>query len=105
DIAFVAGSMAPIGGHNVLEPAALGIPVLVGPHTFNFSEVTDLLLERGAAVRVGDSESLAAVLTRLLGAPEQRKSMGDVGCRTVIAARGAVQRTLERIDRLFPADR
>jgi len=105
DIAFVAGSLAPIGGHNVLEPAALGIPVLVGPHTFNFSEVTDLLLERGAAVRIGDSDSLAAVLTRLLGAPEQRKSMGDVGRRTVIAARGAVQRTLERIDRLFPADR
>jgi 3-deoxy-D-manno-octulosonic-acid transferase len=102
DVAFVAGSLAPIGGHNVLEPAALAIPVLVGPHTFNFAEVTDLLLERGAAVRVGDSDSIAAVLQQLLTAPEQRRKMGEAGRATVIAARGAVQRTLERIESILP---
>ncbi len=105
DVALVAGSLAPIGGHNVLEPAALGIPVLVGPHTFNFAEVTDLLLERGAAVRVGDAESLAAVLQQLLTAPEQRRAMGAAGHKTVVAARGAAIRTLDRIEQLCPADR
>jgi 3-deoxy-D-manno-octulosonic-acid transferase len=102
DIAFVAGSLAPIGGHNVLEPAALGVPVLVGPHTFNFAEVTDLLLERGAAVRVGDSDSIAAVLQQLLSRPEQRRNMGEAGRLTVIAERGAVRRTLDHIESILP---
>jgi 3-deoxy-D-manno-octulosonic-acid transferase len=102
DVAFVAGSLAPIGGHNVLEPAALGVPVLVGPHTFNFTEVTDLMLERGAAVRVGDSDSIAAVLQQLLSTPDQRVKMGEAGRLTVIAERGAVRRTLEHIERILP---
>jgi 3-deoxy-D-manno-octulosonic-acid transferase len=104
DVAFVAGSLAPIGGHNVLEPAALGVPVLVGPHTFNFAEVTDLLLERGAAVRVGDSDSIAAVLQRLLSMPELRRTMGEAAERTVVAARGAVQRTMRHIETVLPGD-
>ena len=105
DVAFVAGSLAPIGGHNVLEPAALGVPVLVGPHTFNFAEVTDLLLERGAAVRVGDSDSIAAVLQQLLSTPEQRFKMGEAGRLTVIAERGAVRRTLDHIEAIMQAPR
>jgi 3-deoxy-D-manno-octulosonic-acid transferase len=102
DVAFVAGSLEPIGGHNVLEPAALGVPVLVGPHTFNFAEVTDLLLERGAALRVDDSDSIAAVLQRLLTMPEQRRAMGETGRVTVISARGALKRTMQRIEAILP---
>ncbi len=54
DVAFVGGSLVPIGGHNLLEPAALSVPVLVGPHTFNFEEITRSLIEQGGAERVPD---------------------------------------------------
>lgn len=101
DVAFVAGSLEAIGGHNVLEPAALGVPVLVGPHTFNFEEVTDLLLEQGAALRVADSEELSKVLQVLLSDPAQRQRMGEAAQRTVGNERGAVDRTLEVIGRLL----
>ncbi|WP_395790192.1 lipid IV(A) 3-deoxy-D-manno-octulosonic acid transferase [Aquimonas sp.] len=101
DVAFVAGSLEAIGGHNVLEPAALGVPVLVGPHTFNFEEVTDLLLEQGAALRVADSEELSKVLQVLLSDPAQRQRMGEAAQRTVGTERGAVDRTLEVIGRLL----
>jgi 3-deoxy-D-manno-octulosonic-acid transferase len=101
DVAFVAGSLEAIGGHNVLEPAALGVPVLVGPHTFNFEEVTDLLLEKGAALRVADSEALSRVLQTLLADSQQRRQMGEAAKRTVAAERGAVERTLEVIGRVL----
>ncbi len=102
DVAFVAGSLEPIGGHNVLEPAALGVPVLVGPHTHNFSEVTDLLLDRGAALRVSDAEGLAGAVQGLLASPEQRRGMGDAGLAAVASSRGAVARTLQRIEAILP---
>ena len=100
DLAFVAGSLDPIGGHNVLEPAALGVPVLVGPNTFNFAEVTDLLLERGAARRIGDAEQLALVLQQLLENPAQRRAMGEAARLTVEDERGAVARTLTIVERV-----
>ena len=100
DIAFVAGSLDPIGGHNVLEPAALAVPVLVGPNTFNFAEVTDLLLERGAAQRIADAEELAQALQRLLEDPARRRSMGEAARRTVEEERGAVARTLAIVERV-----
>jgi 3-deoxy-D-manno-octulosonic-acid transferase len=104
DLAFVAGSLDPIGGHNVLEPAALGIPVIVGPNTFNFAEVTDLLLERGAALRIADAEALAAVLQRLLEDPAQRRAMGEAARCTVEAERGAVARTLAIVERVVAGE-
>jgi 3-deoxy-D-manno-octulosonic-acid transferase len=104
DVAFVAGSLEPIGGHNVLEPAALGVPVLVGPHTHNFSEVTDLLLDRGAALRVADAEGLAGALQSLLGAADRRRAMGVAGMEAVAGSRGAVARTLQRIEAILPPD-
>jgi 3-deoxy-D-manno-octulosonic-acid transferase len=97
----VAGSLEAIGGHNVLEPAALGVPVVVGPHTFNFEEVTDLLLERGAALRVVDSEDLSRTLQTLLADPDRRMQMGEACKRTVGHERGAVERTLELIGRVL----
>lgn len=100
DVAFVAGSLESIGGHNVLEPAALGVPVLVGPHTFNFEEVTDALLDRGAALRVSDAEGLAAEVQRLLGDPARRAAMGRAAIEAVEHQRGAVQRTLRIIERV-----
>ncbi len=99
DVAFVAGSLDPIGGHNVLEPAALGVPVLVGPNTFNFAEVTELLIEHAACERIDGVETLSAALQRLLSQPELRQRMGDAAIAVVEAERGAVTKTLEIVRR------
>ncbi len=97
DIAFVGGSLAKVGGHNVLEPAALGVPVIVGPHTFNFSEITEMLLERGAAVRVRNVAQLTAALIELAGQPRRRAQMGQAALALVTDNRGALDRTLDLI--------
>lgn len=99
DVAFVAGSLDPIGGHNVLEPAALGVPVMVGPNTFNFADVTELLVDRGACLRITDADSLATALQRLLGQPELRREMGEIAMAVVESERGAAVRTLEIVHR------
>lgn len=94
DVAFVGGSLEPVGGHNVLEPAALARPVVVGPHTFNFAEITRSLVEAGAAVQVADPAGLAAVLAELFAQPERRSRMGQAGAELVRQGQGAVERTL-----------
>ena len=101
DVAFVGGSLDTIGGHNVLEPGALGVPVLVGPHTFNFAEVTDLMLERGAALRVDDAMGLAAAVQGLFADQARRQRMGEAAREAVASARGAVQRTLGHIEAII----
>ncbi len=98
DLAFVGGSLAAIGGHNVLEPATLGLPVLVGPNTFNFAEITELLLERGGASRVFDAPTLTEELMRFYRDPALRRQVGDDALKIVEANRGAVDRTLTLID-------
>lgn len=105
DVAFVAGSLDPIGGHNVLEPAALGVPVVVGPNTFNFAEVTDLMIERGAALRVQDVEGLANALQKMLADPALRARMGQAARVMVEAERGAVDRTLNIIERVVAGEK
>ncbi|MEM9530346.1 MAG: lipid IV(A) 3-deoxy-D-manno-octulosonic acid transferase [Pseudomonadota bacterium] len=97
DVAFVGGSIAQVGGHNVLEPAALGVPVLVGHHTFNFAEITELLLSRGGALRVADSAQLYERLQELAGDAGQRQRMGNSGLQLVQENRGALSRTLDLI--------
>lgn len=99
DVAFVGGSLQPIGGHNLLEPAAVGVPMLVGPHTFNFEEIVDDLLKAGAAQRVADGEALAAAILALLGDPDERRRRGERGRLSVERARGALARTLEQVER------
>ncbi len=94
DVAFVAGSFDPIGGHNVLEPAALSVPVLVGPHTFNFAEITASLIDDGAAERVPAPDQLGTAVIRLLGDPGRRDRMGRAGFARVERQRGAVARVM-----------
>jgi 3-deoxy-D-manno-octulosonic-acid transferase len=101
DVVFVGGSLAPVGGHNVLEPARAGKPVLFGPHTTNFRAAAALLLEAGAARMVGDGAALAVELTRLLGDARLRASMGQAGREAVAARSGAVAATLELVERLL----
>ena len=103
DVAFVGGSLEPIGGHNVLEPAALSKPVLFGPHTANFADITRQLLESEAAFRVADAEQLEAAVRRLFSAPDLRDRMGRAGLELVKSGQGAVARTLEMIERQLTA--
>lgn len=99
DVAFIGGSLAAVGGHNILEPAALGLPVLFGPHMHNFAAARELLLERGAAIEVEDVPSLAAEVGVLLGDAERRAAMGEAGAAAVAGNRGALARLLGLLDR------
>jgi len=98
DVAFVGGSLAPVGGHNLLEPAALGLPVLSGPHQDNNQEIARMLLARGALAMVADEIRLGAELTRLCGDAAMRRRMGEAGILIVAANRGSVAALLEIIE-------
>jgi 3-deoxy-D-manno-octulosonic-acid transferase len=94
DVAFVGGSLVPIGGHNLLEPAALGLPILTGPNTSNSAEVARLLIERGAAEVVRNPQELADRVVALLSDPDARSRMGSQGRAFVDANKGALQKLL-----------
>ena len=79
DVAFVGGSLVPVGGHNMLEPAALGLPVLFGPHVFNFAEISRMLLEVGAAWQVDGARELGEQALTLLQDANLRHNVGDRG--------------------------
>jgi 3-deoxy-D-manno-octulosonic-acid transferase len=101
DVAFVGGSIDKVGGQNVLEPAALCKPVLVGPHTFNFEEITRQLIDCHAALRIHNARELERAVHRLFNDPELRDRMGQAGIRLVSSGQGALNRTLEIIDGLL----
>jgi 3-deoxy-D-manno-octulosonic-acid transferase len=100
DVAFVGGSLAKVGGHNVLEPAGLGLPVLFGPHMSNFQAARTLLLDAGAAREIVDADSLAAAVIELFTDPARRAAMGTAGQAAIAANRGALQRLLALVDAL-----
>jgi 3-deoxy-D-manno-octulosonic-acid transferase len=99
DIAFVGGSLVATGGHNMLEPAALGLPVLFGPNVFNFSEISRLLLHAGAAWQVTDARELGERARALLQDANLRHNAGDAGRQFVLANRGALSKLLILIDK------
>jgi 3-deoxy-D-manno-octulosonic-acid transferase len=93
--AFIGGSLVPTGGHNPLEPAVWGVPVLTGPHVFNFQEVYDELAAAGAARIIADGSGLADVLQLWLEDPDAARSAGEAGRTVVEANRGATARTVD----------
>ncbi len=101
DVAFVAGSLVPIGGHNLLEPASVGRPVLTGPNNFNGEEIAQLLMDAGAAVVVKDTGELAHAVKGLLGDANLRSVMGAAGRAVLDANRGALDRLLMLVDPLL----
>ena len=103
DVAFVAGSLVPIGGHNLLEPAALGMPILTGPYNFNSEDIARLLLEAGAAQVVSDATALTAALDRLLRDPQLRATRGGLARATLDANRGALSRVLALLEPIIVA--
>jgi 3-deoxy-D-manno-octulosonic-acid transferase len=103
DVAFVGGSLAPVGGHNLLEPAALGRPVLAGPHTGNAPEVAISLEKAGALGRVGNARTLEAALRELLGNPALARRKGEAAQAVVAANAGATTRVLAALTAVLPA--
>jgi 3-deoxy-D-manno-octulosonic-acid transferase len=104
DVAFVGGSLGVdhVGGHNLLEPAALGLPIVAGPHNFNSADIARMLGERGALRLVHDAPELAKVVGDLLADPRARTTMGASGRKTVDDNRGAVGRLMQFLEPLLP---
>ncbi len=98
DLAFIGGSLLPFGGQNLIEACAVGKPVLIGPHTYNFAQASQNAVDSGAAVRVQDTTELAQALQNLLAHPEQMAAIGNAGLRFVNANRGATTHALLHIN-------
>ena len=101
DIAFIGGSLLPFGGQNLIEACAVGTPVLVGPHTYNFAEVTRLAVNIGAAMQIKDSEELIVSVQNLLGNPAKISKMRQQCNTFVISNCGATDRAIEIIRASF----
>ena len=97
DIAFVGGSIANIGGHNVLEAAIFKLPVLVGPNTHNFAEITQLLHDCGGSKLVNNAADIIECMEKLIASPQTRKKMGKAALKLVEENRGAVSLTMKLI--------
>lgn len=101
DVVFVGGSLVPTGGHNLLEPAACGVPSLFGPHMTNFKEVAALALQYGAGVQVADQAELQGALNDFLTSAELRQVIGANGLKMIRTAGGATQRYLDALARVM----
>ena len=98
DAAFVGGSLAPVGGHNVLEPAALGVPLISGQHTGNFTEIIELFKAEDAIMIVADAAQLAAAVISLLQDERLGRTRGERGQRLVRQRRGATDSVMALLD-------
>ncbi len=101
NVAFIGGSFAKIGGHNVLEAAAQGIPVIVGPHTFNFELITRQLIQIGGAERVYNADELAALLQAWLTDAAARVEVGEAGQKLVADNRGALDKLEKLVEKII----
>ena len=102
DCAFVGGSLLPYGGQNLIEACAAGVPVLLGPHTWNFAQAADDAIAAGAALRVPDAATLVNEAGYLLRNNEACRRMGAAGLAFCRRQRGAVAKTLALCERLLP---
>jgi 3-deoxy-D-manno-octulosonic-acid transferase len=103
DIAFVGGSFVPVGGHNPLEPAALGLSVLTGPHIHNFTQIFAWLAEAGAAITVDNATALNDAWKTLLDDADDRKKRGTQGQTIVEANRGALAKHMACLAEMIPS--
>ncbi len=101
DLAFVGGSLVKKGGHNPVEPAAMAIPVLFGPHMEDFSEIADSLIMAGGAIKVDDSGKISEVLANLLNDPDQRFRMGQAAQKCVNGHRDIIDKHLQLIEKFL----
>jgi 3-deoxy-D-manno-octulosonic-acid transferase len=101
EVAFVGGTLVPVGGHNVLEPVFAGRPVLFGPHTENARQAAEILEAVGAGIRVSDAADLARAMVALLGDPREAQRRGAEGLRALSAHRGSAERAARLIETLL----
>jgi 3-deoxy-D-manno-octulosonic-acid transferase len=97
ELAFIGGSLVPTGGHNPLEPAVWAVPVLSGPHVFNFREVYDQLVAAGGVRLVADGPELERAVADWLANPEAARRAGAGGRAVIEANRGATARTVDAL--------
>lgn len=102
DVAFIGGSLVPLGGQNLLEAAALAVPVVFGPHMFNFREISRMTLERGAGRQVTNVIELADAIAAYIRDANARRIAGEAGRRMVASNRGSLSKTLALIERVYP---
>ncbi len=101
DVAFVGGSLVPIGGHNMLEPAAASVPVLTGPHYFNAPDIAETLLAEEAAVVVNDAQELGSQVLRFLTSKSLRDATGERARRVIDNNKGTLERLLQLVTPLL----
>jgi 3-deoxy-D-manno-octulosonic-acid transferase len=101
---FVGGSLVDAGGHNILEPAVFGKPIVFGPHMHNFAEIAETFLDNGAAIQVHSERELESVMLELLGDPVRRASLGAAARALVEANRGARGKSLAALAQLLPPE-
>jgi 3-deoxy-D-manno-octulosonic-acid transferase len=104
DVAFVGGSLVPVGGHNLLEPAALGLPLITGPNVFNAMEIADMFIELGACRMVSDWQELATAVGDLLADPATAAGLGQQGRELLERNRGSLDRLLGLLEPLMGDD-
>ena len=97
DIAFIGGSLLDFGSQNLIEAAACGTPVLIGPSTRNFAEVAREAIACGAALSIGDADDLVAQVNALLADVDRRRAIGNAGRAFAERHRGATARTMDLI--------
>jgi 3-deoxy-D-manno-octulosonic-acid transferase len=100
DLALIGGSLLPFGGQNLIEAAACGCPVLVGPHTFNFAQATEDAIAGGAALRIADANEAADTARKLLEDGAALQAMRNAALNFTQAHRGATQRTVALIEEI-----
>ena len=98
DIAIIGGSLLPFGGQNLIEACAMGVPVILGPHTYNFVQAAEDAIAAGAALRASDAREALTQAQRLLQDTATRKQMGEAALRFAAMHRGATARTLTAIE-------
>ena len=101
DVAFIGGSLVPVGGHNLLEACAVGVPVVFGEHMFNFSEISEMVLKQGAGLQIFNAEELASVIEKLVEDPVSRDQYGSQGIKLVEQNRGALKKVDALIDKVL----
>ncbi|MGB5512512.1 MAG: lipid IV(A) 3-deoxy-D-manno-octulosonic acid transferase [Woeseiaceae bacterium] len=101
DIAFIGGSLVPIGGHNLLEPAIQGLPLITGPHLFNSQDMADMFVESEAVRVVSNKDELVGAVAELLDRPEYAAELGQNALELLQANRGALQRLLLLLEPLL----
>jgi 3-deoxy-D-manno-octulosonic-acid transferase len=103
-VAFIGGSLVPIGGHNMLEPAVFAKPLLFGPYMHHFPELAQMLCQAGGAIQVQHGEALYGEIARLLQQPDAASAMGQCAFQALQANQGALARTCELVSTLLQRD-